>query len=1536
MAVPITRRCGYKVSSLAIERVGNIIRATFKVPASMTSDDYNNRATWIDHELRMDRAGVKPVGLDVGESVGPGLQRTDADRFWIRGQGIGASIEKNYDRNRFHPVSPGRYCKKVSWGTFGGNSKAGSGWGTSMPNIGPVVWATRTVGLPRKPVVTWTYDKATSKATVTIKTDAGSDWYERYDTMYQVTIRKADGKEATLRKWGASRATEIKSTFDLSPYLGSNMASGKYVAIKCQAYARGMAGDNPAKANAVTATRYVAWPSPTTIGSIQCTSKAQTARITIPITSGSFAATTQLQLQRRNGIDGSWSDVSGATDNGDAKALYDVYADANPQPGEYVYYRVKSTRDQYTQYSAAKRADCLFTAKPKTTCSATVGIVSVTPGSSGTAATVVMGWSDSTANTGWEMSWSDYKGAWNATTGPSVDSGTDRDATSATSKYKATKTKILNGLTAGKTYYVRVRRYREVDGATYYSAYSSIFSFVTESARDDRCGIISMAPWANGTACTVVVGYTEDYANQLTELSWSTSSGAWSSASIDPSSDTFPTAGENSSTKWKKQVTLYLQELTSGTTYYVRARRCKTDDGTTTGTIVSYTPYSDIQNFRTESAANDECGIISIEPSTTGKTAKVVVGFKENNPNTGTELQWSTDSAAWQSNVPPESLNATWPRKEYTGSNWTYYQNIYLRNLTPGKTYYAYARRYFEAGGNTTHTPWSKQATFKTPRVTATNDTCGIVSITRHSDGLGANVVVGWTEDTANEGTELTWSTDEDAWHSNQQPSSLQATWSDKNSRSNSWKKTQLISLHGLERGETYYIRARRYRNDDEGETFSPYATTCSITLPLENSDNDVRCGLVSVTGQSDGTSAVVVVGWDGDHTGCEVSWSTDPNAWESSDRPSTMTLDWQDAESKSEDWSHTSTCYLRGLQEGVTHYVKARSYYEHNGTTWSDYTGDVSVTPYGAPLSVALNAPEAVARGEAIECYWAIASEMDQKEWHIHEEGHPNVSLAEGGGTLCYGDIPPEKYEGRDSINFYVSAGCGGELTDSNIVSVGIANYPSCEIACADTLTAQPLSFEVYTDNDASTLIAALYADGVTISAPDGDKDQLRGDAVWSDIVTAEWTSFVWGNTLLYAQLLDAVDAAQNLYDSELESADFEETDDVAVRDGVSYYEALPDSYALIDPISAVSPSSEGWYQEENGVYVLTSDSSVISGKVYYVRSGSGTSEDPYIYDAIDPVSIVDPSEEGWFVIADEDKASAVSNCYTDLRNAEASLAAHPSDEACAMASVVLPDSLDIWDGASYTLSVKTVEPVAELASDTAVCGFNVAWAHQAVSPRAELTVDQEERSVSISLTPPNDAVQGDLCDVYRMSPMGYQLVAESIPLDGEISDPYAPFGFCDLNYRILLRTTDGDFAFDEFPYTMKVVGSRFDWDGKFVELPYNLDLSEGYQKDYEARTHSDGSVNGYYGPAVGMSFSLSSDVVKVDYETLKLLREMANYPGPVFCRSQNGLAFQGNVELSELGTTYNNSSLVSPISLDITYENLTDQYKCNGGGTV
>ena len=215
----------------------------------------------------------------------------------------------------------------------------------------------------------------------------------------------------------------------------------------------------------------------------------------------------------------------------------------------------------------------------------------------------------------------------------------------------------------------------------------------------------------------------------------------------------------------------------------------------------------------------------------------------------------------------------------------------------------------------------------------------------------------------------------------------------------------------------------------------------------------------------------------------------------------------------------------------------------------WSDYTEEATVTCVTAPTAVSLAGPTAIARGESIELYWTVEHDLDQTEWHVHAaqslatKGSAGKALASGTGSLAHASIPAARYGSAETAYLYVSVGCGGATTDSNIIAVGIADVPSCEASTAPTVTAKPFVSYAYTDDPTARLFATLRSRGVTFQAPDGDRDQLDGDVVWTRAIDPAWTSTTWGQTQLRAQLADAVDAAQDAYDEAAQGPDEDAT---------------------------------------------------------------------------------------------------------------------------------------------------------------------------------------------------------------------------------------------------------------------------------------------------------------------------------------------------------------------------------------------------------
>lgn len=120
---------------------------------------------------------------------------------------------------------------------------------------------------------------------------------------------------------------------------------------------------------------------------------------------------------------------------------------------------------------------------------------------------------------------------------------------------------------------------------------------------------------------------------------------------------------------------------------------------------------------------------------------------------------------------------------------------------------------------------------------TAVDDTCGIVSITPQANGTSVAVVIGYTENNTNTGTEVTWADRSNAWTSTEQPQSYSFTWKDGTKKSTKWGKTTTVIVCGLTEGVRYHFRARRYLEGDNGTTYTPWSARMSVVPSLAPSN---------------------------------------------------------------------------------------------------------------------------------------------------------------------------------------------------------------------------------------------------------------------------------------------------------------------------------------------------------------------------------------------------------------------------------------------------------------------------------------------------------------------------------------------------------------------------------------------------------------------------------------------------------------------------------------------------------------------------
>ena len=296
---------------------------------------------------------------------------------------------------------------------------------------------------------------------------------------------------------------------------------------------------------------------------------------------------------------------------------------------------------------------------------------------------------------------------------------------------------------------------------------------------------------------------------------------------------------------------------------------------------------------------------------------------------------------------------------------------------------------------------------------------------------------------------------------------------------------------------------------------------------------------------------------------------------------------------------------------------------------------------------------------------------------------------------------------------------------------------------------------------------------------------------------------------------------------------------------------------------------------------------------------------------------------------------AVRLASCGTTLKRPGEALTQHEGEAVWSdtveigeggSAAISYPDSAALIDGAEYVLSVvPTLDGLTGGETSPSWDGSSrhvVQWAHQALAPSeaaTTITVDAEALTATITPGAPEGYAEGDAWadtdtfEVWRDTPDGSTLIASGIALGQSVTDRWAPYGGGGLTYTVATVTADGDRDWDEFPYELPGSFVRFDWAGGAAELPYNLDVDDSWDKDFESRGYLDGTRDGWWGATARRTMGVGADIVKsLDSDSQESLRAMARHLGEVFVRAPGGIAFAANVDVGKISMSAD-SGLVS-----------------------
>lgn len=239
--------------------------------------------------------------------------------------------------------------------------------------------------------------------------------------------------------------------------------------------------------------------------------------------------------------------------------------------------------------------------------------------------------------------------------------------------------------------------------------------------------------------------------------------------------------------------------------------------------------------------------------------------------------------------------------------------------------------------------------------------------------------------------------------------------------------------------------------------------------------------------------------------------------------------------------------------------------------------------------------------------------------------------------------------------------------------------------------------------------------------------------------------------------------------------------------------------------------------------------------------------------------------------------------------------------------------------DNAKYRLIATGKDTYGQAATSEPI-EFTVHWDHQAVVPSAQCEMDnQHYASILTPLLPDGYEKQpGDVCDIYRLSIDAPELIYENAEFGSTYVDPYPTIG--DMGgHRFVFKTANGDYTTEDNTIAwydtrnnendfLDIFTVLIDYNGEQVSLPFNVQLSNRWAKDFQQTNYLGGSTQGDWNPAVNRTGSVTTVGIVTDEfgdeeldGTVESVRRLATYPGICHVRTPDGSSYSANINVTE-----------------------------------
>lgn len=667
----------------------------------------------------------------------------------------------------------------------------------------------------------------------------------------------------------------------------------------------------------------------------------------------------------------------------------------------------------------------------------------------------------------------------------------------------------------------------------------------------------------------------------------------------------------------------------------------------------------------------------------------------------------------------------------------------------------------------------------------------------------------------------------------------------------------QLLGI--LERGTT---TASYTVPDLIGKSASCFGAYALIGQKLMVSDNSVDTDIAAVaparvTVSDNSRDETVRISWEWTWTDAvyaELSWADHEDAWESTDEPEMYRVEDRNAAN----WT------IAGIETGKRWYFRVRLIGEQDGAElvgpWSGIAAYDKGTVPDKP--VLLLSKTVINNGEAITARWSYAAAKGA------EQTYAEIALVDVEMWGLMGD-PEAELEPRE-VNVYKTIASTG-ADQSLDIDYEWETGKTYDLAVRITTTGGTQS--VWSDPVALTVVEPvnIVIAASKIKAP--DFYQLRFTRDWSEYVDGE---------------LDSVGSDRQ---DEIRHPTWltpEIYDDIYKKDGYVSVTVETDGNR-----TKVTETTQKLLSIEPEDYQPALQAMPFNITI----TGAGTAGTTIL-------SIV--RAEDFHVYRPDEK-------YYDGFEGETVFTRSQIGEDPIIVNVEdLVGSLDF--GARYKIIATVIDEYGQTASEE--LPFIVDWSHSPRMPLATVVIDPDTRIAKITpdidLGEAGTVAEGDCCDIYRITADQPELIYKGAQYGTTYVDPYPAFGG-QCGHRIVARSCNGDYItgdgrlawYDTDADDGDILEEKkmvIDVDGDQIELPYNIELSNSWNKDFERTQYLGGSVQGDWNPAVMRDLTARTVLLRGrDLDKQLAVRDLAGYAGIAHIRTPDGSSMACDIQVTE-----------------------------------